>query len=114
MMMMVAVMMSGDDDDDDNGGSGNDDHVSKDCQSLVGPTLKHLLCKRREDIPDTALPEYWSVPCGYVEEDIGGRTQPTRAEKYTCLGAHSSKHVRLDNTHSQMHTHTHTSRHRVT
>lgn len=29
---------------------------------------KVLLCKRREDIPNTALPEYWSVPCGYVEE----------------------------------------------
>jgi len=28
---------------------------------------KVLLCKRREDIPNTALPEYWSVPAGYVE-----------------------------------------------
>ena len=28
---------------------------------------KVSLCKRREDIPNTALPEYWSVPCGYVE-----------------------------------------------
>ena len=28
---------------------------------------KVLLCKRREDIPDTALPDYWSVPAGYVE-----------------------------------------------
>ena len=27
------------------------------------------MCKRREDIPDTALPDYWSVLCGYVEED---------------------------------------------
>jgi 8-oxo-dGTP pyrophosphatase MutT (NUDIX family) len=26
-----------------------------------------LLCKRRADIPNTALPEYWSVPAGYVE-----------------------------------------------
>ena len=24
---------------------------------------KVLLCKRREDIPNTALPNYWSVPC---------------------------------------------------
>ena len=33
---------------------------------------KVLLCKRRADIPNTALPEYWSVPAGYVEtnEDI--------------------------------------------
>jgi 8-oxo-dGTP pyrophosphatase MutT (NUDIX family) len=33
---------------------------------------KVLLCKRREDVPKTALPDYWSVPCGYVEsgEDI--------------------------------------------
>ena len=30
---------------------------------------KVLLCKRREDVPDTALPKYWSVPCGYVEVD---------------------------------------------
>jgi 8-oxo-dGTP diphosphatase len=30
---------------------------------------KVLLCKRRSDIPETALPEYWSVPCGYVEEN---------------------------------------------
>ena len=30
---------------------------------------KVLLCKRREDIPNTALPNYWSVPCGYVESD---------------------------------------------
>ena len=30
---------------------------------------KVLLCKRRDDIPDIALPDYWSVPCGYVEED---------------------------------------------
>ena len=30
---------------------------------------KFLLCKRREDVPNTALPDYWSVPCGYVEED---------------------------------------------
>ena len=30
---------------------------------------KVLLYKRRENIPDTALPDYWSVPCGYVEED---------------------------------------------
>lgn len=29
---------------------------------------KVLLCKRREDIPNTALPDYWSVPCGYVED----------------------------------------------
>jgi 8-oxo-dGTP pyrophosphatase MutT (NUDIX family) len=29
---------------------------------------KVLLCKRRKDIPGTMLPEYWSVPCGYVEE----------------------------------------------
>lgn len=28
---------------------------------------KVLLCKRREDVPNTALPNYWSVPCGYVE-----------------------------------------------
>jgi 8-oxo-dGTP pyrophosphatase MutT (NUDIX family) len=32
---------------------------------------KVLLCKRREDMPDTALPEYWSVPAGYVEADEG-------------------------------------------
>ena len=30
---------------------------------------KVLLCKRREDIPNTALPEYWSVPAGYVEKE---------------------------------------------
>ena len=30
---------------------------------------KVLLCKRREDIPNTALPEYWSVPAGYVEQE---------------------------------------------
>ena len=30
---------------------------------------KVLLCKRREDIPNTALPDYWSVPAGYVEPD---------------------------------------------
>ena len=30
---------------------------------------KVLLCKRREDMPNTALPDYWSVPCGYVEDD---------------------------------------------
>lgn len=28
---------------------------------------KVLLCKRREDIPNTMLPLYWSVPAGYVE-----------------------------------------------
>ena len=33
---------------------------------------KVLLCKRREDIPESTLPGYWSVPAGYVElhEDI--------------------------------------------
>ena len=30
---------------------------------------KVLLCKRRADIPNTALPAYWSVPAGYVEDD---------------------------------------------
>ena len=33
---------------------------------------KVLLCKRRDDIPESTLPGYWSVPAGYVEpeEDI--------------------------------------------
>lgn len=30
---------------------------------------KVLLCKRRADIPNTALPEFWSVPAGYVEDN---------------------------------------------
>ena len=34
---------------------------------LIKCKNKVLLCKRREDIPDTALPDYWSVPAGYVE-----------------------------------------------
>ena len=37
-----------------------------------------LLCKRREDIPNTALPDYWSVPCGYVEEDEEIKTAAIR------------------------------------
>jgi 8-oxo-dGTP pyrophosphatase MutT (NUDIX family) len=28
---------------------------------------KVLLCKRRQDVPETLLPNYWSVPAGYVE-----------------------------------------------
>ena len=32
---------------------------------------KVLLCKRRKDIPGTMLPNYWSVPCGYVEAKEG-------------------------------------------
>jgi len=39
---------------------------------------KVLLCKRREDIPNTALPDYWSVPCGYVEEDEEIKTAAVR------------------------------------
>tara|TARA_B100001057_G_scaffold490891_1_gene580023 strand:- start:1508 stop:1936 length:429 start_codon:yes stop_codon:yes gene_type:complete len=39
---------------------------------------KVLLCKRREDIPNTALPDYWSVPCGYVEEDEEIKTAAIR------------------------------------
>lgn len=34
---------------------------------LIKCKNKVLLCKRREDIPNTALPDYWSVPAGYVE-----------------------------------------------
>lgn len=36
---------------------------------LIKCKNKVLLCKRREDIPDTALPDYWSVPAGYVEPE---------------------------------------------
>ena len=39
---------------------------------------KVLLCKRREDIPNTALPDYWSVPCGYVEESEDIKTAAIR------------------------------------
>jgi len=39
---------------------------------------KVLLCKRRADIPDTALPDYWSVPAGYVEEDEEIKTAAIR------------------------------------
>tara|TARA_B100000900_G_C20343331_1_gene619110 strand:+ start:221 stop:649 length:429 start_codon:yes stop_codon:yes gene_type:complete len=39
---------------------------------------KVLLCKRREDIPNTMLPEYWSVPAGYVEEDEDIKTAAIR------------------------------------
>lgn len=39
---------------------------------------KVLLCKRREDIPNTALPEYWSVPAGYVEADEEIKTAAIR------------------------------------
>ena len=36
---------------------------------LIKCKNKVLLCKRREDVPDTALPDYWSVPAGYVEPE---------------------------------------------
>lgn len=39
---------------------------------------KVLLCKRREDIPDTMLPDFWSVPCGYVENDEEIKTAAIR------------------------------------
>ena len=39
---------------------------------------KVLLCKRREDVPNTALPDHWSVPCGYVEEGEDIKTAAIR------------------------------------
>lgn len=51
-----------------------EDNRGKDPHPAFGGVLikckdKVLLCKRREDVPNTALPDYWSVPAGYVEED---------------------------------------------
>ena len=45
---------------------------------LIRCKNKVLLCKRRDDMPNTALPEYWSVPAGYVEDDEDIKTAAIR------------------------------------
>ena len=42
---------------------------------------KVLLCKRRNDIPESTLPGYWSVPAGYVEPEEDIKTCAIRETK---------------------------------
>jgi 8-oxo-dGTP diphosphatase len=48
---------------------------------MVKSGNKVLLCKRRDDIPETTLPGYWSVPAGYVEPDEDIKTCAIRETK---------------------------------
>ena len=54
----------------------NDDKNPAFSGVLIKCKNKVLLCKRREDIPDTTLPDYWSVPAGYVEPEEEIKQEP--------------------------------------
>ena len=59
-----------------------DDRLENKHPAYSGVMIRHgdmvLLCKRRDDIQETSLPGYWSVPAGYVEQEEDIKTAAVR------------------------------------